>query len=99
MSDPNATLTDLEMMLAPERWPNWIADLKLGVLPLKHYDAPHPAGQGLLYARTDSQDQIEWTWAWKENLWDRSQAVSRDHTVFGGQELIRLLVQCGWVVD
>lgn len=98
IKDPNADLTDLEMMLSPERWPNWSADAKIGILPLKHRDGTGDEGYGLLMARAIADGKFEYAWEWKAMLFDLKQPVF-DHSATGSQELIRLLVQCGWVVD
>lgn len=106
MSDPNAGLDDLQMMLAPERWPNYVTregseelGIKgVGLLPLKHLDAPHPAGQGVLSAKVGTDGSIVYGWEWKANLWGL-ELPKPEHTAAGGRELVRLLVQCGWVVD
>ncbi len=102
MKDPNADLTDLEMMLDPTRWPNF-NHLYGGVLPLKHPDALSEAfsdaGFGILIVRKD--DKLGWVyqWEWKRKIHDLGAAPDFNHIVNGGQELIRLLVQSGWVVD
>lgn len=98
--DPNADLSDLEMMLDPTRWPNFIPDKQMGILPLKHPDADwkDDAAFGVL-AAAKSQDGWLYSWEWKANLAALKASPDPKHIAQGMQELVRLLVQCGWVVD
>lgn len=104
MKDPNADISDLEMMLNPDRWPNYVPQAKSGLLPLKNPDAFEThgfseAGFGILISRFIDGIGWQYVWEWKAKIHSMPVTPSPDHIAQGGQELIRLLVQCGWVVD